>query len=358
MLSSAPAQRLSLLSTKQLLTMVHSKELGTDPAQMAKAFATISKSCAADEDYRDEIFRDPRLLSLVDQIKASDLSALTPVQLTNLASGFAVFGIKDGPFMEAWTGAVVAKASDLTPVDIAASLLCLARLEYRSKDTLTALAQQIIVRGNDFMVNDIVASLNSLAVFGHKNARSLEALERVTIAKVHLMSPPQISQSLIAFAAFEHRSAPLIKAFAGAVTRASPELTPAELVRTLNGLTYFICKDEKMLAAICARACEKVDEFSAPMIVNLLSALSRLKYKQGQTLEYFHGRCVATSSDLQPGSTALLLVALAQLVDENTFRPTLLLNRLAKLAGDQASAMESQDILSTMTVKHACTCTS
>eukprot|EP00931_Biecheleriopsis_adriatica_P057884 TRINITY_DN34375_c0_g1_i1.p1 TRINITY_DN34375_c0_g1~~TRINITY_DN34375_c0_g1_i1.p1 ORF type:complete len:482 (-),score=101.61 TRINITY_DN34375_c0_g1_i1:67-1512(-) len=288
------------------------------------------------------------------------LFRFSPSQLTNFSIAVSELGVgpEDDMLLDKMAQATVRKMYSLTPSMTAAILRAFAKLDLYDRKVFNGAVRKAAPDIGALGASDIDDMAFAFMRFDLRNEAILGPLALATSWKADKMSADTLSSVLWSFGQLGYRQDRMLEVSVRELKKhlEKSTLPPTVLGRSLVSLAKLEHLDEDLMRAVSAYTTERLDEFAASSLTDVLWAFATLKFEDAELTDALCARSLQMVSDFEPADISKAVGAIARLRKLATLRDTdaELMQRIAERAVQLADKMSGEDwmtvILSTASV--------
>lgn len=227
---------------------------------------------------------DPDLMGYVARRSMELMRGFTGQHVATLIWAIATISYKDDPsideFLSMALGAIIARAQEFQPLNIALISWGLAKLSYRAEVAFESLCTAATAQMHDFVPQNLVQIMWACATCGYRDDAFLHASSRVAKRRFHEFSSQHLSNFIWACARLGFRDdLELLRSFSVEAILKMHEGSPQHLSNTAWAISQLGSKHfPGCLAAVVAETSRRIAEFDAPSLMMLSDSLYEAKY--------------------------------------------------------------------------------
>jgi len=231
---------------------------------------------------------DPELMAYIARRSMELMRGFTGQHVATLVWAIATVSYKDDPsideFLSMALGAIIARATEFQPLNLALISWGLAKMSYRAEVAFEALCAAATVQMDDFVPQNLVQIMWACATCGYRDDAFLRAAGRAAKRRFRDFSSQHLSNFVWACARLAYKEDPeLFRLFSAEAVRKMCEGSPQHLSNTAWAVSQLGPEHfPGVLEGVVAETARRIGEFDSPSLMMLSDSLYDARYGEGR----------------------------------------------------------------------------
>jgi len=231
---------------------------------------------------------DPELMAYIARRSMELMRGFTGQHVATIIWAIATVSYKDDPsideFLSMALGAIIARAHEFQPLNLALISWGLAKMSYRAEVAFEALCAAATVQMDDFVPQNLVQIMWACATCGYRDDAFVHAASRVAKRRFRDFSSQHLSNFIWACARLAFKEdLEVLGIFSAEAIRKMHEGSPQHLSNIAWAVSQLGSEHfPGVLSAVVAETTRRINEFDSPSLMMLSDSLYDAKFGEGR----------------------------------------------------------------------------